>query len=58
MVESTIICPNCQTEIPLTETLARPFIESERQKLESQLRERASAVDNRERKLREAGIRK
>jgi hypothetical protein len=50
--EPTIICPTCQTVIPLTETLARPIIELERQKLEASLRERAAAIDGRERELR------
>ena len=28
MAEPTIICPNCKTEIKLTESLAAPLIES------------------------------
>ena len=34
MNEPTIICPTCETEILLTETLARPYIEAERAKLD------------------------
>jgi hypothetical protein len=29
MLEPTITCTNCQTIIPLTETLARPYIEAD-----------------------------
>ena len=31
MTEPTIICPNCETEIKLTESLAAPLIASTRQ---------------------------
>ena len=30
MTEPTIICPNCKTEIKLTESLAAPLIEAVR----------------------------
>lgn len=30
MTEPTIVCPNCKTEIKLTESLAAPLIESTR----------------------------
>lgn len=53
MADLTVSCPTCQTVIPLTEALARPFIEAERQKSETQIRERAAAVESREREVRE-----
>jgi len=34
MTEPTIICPNCKTEIKLTESLAAPLIESTRKQFE------------------------
>ena len=37
MTEPTIICPNCKTEIKLTESLAAPLIESTRKQFEQQL---------------------
>lgn len=37
MSEPTIICPNCKTEIKLTESLAVPPIESTRRKYEKRL---------------------
>ena len=54
MTDFTVNCPKCQTTIPLTEALARPFIESERRKLETEVRERAKAVESREREVRES----
>jgi hypothetical protein len=53
MNEPTITCPTCETEIPLTETLARPYIEAERAKLDEEVRERAAAIEKRETDLRE-----
>lgn len=37
MTESTIICPNCKTEIKLTESLAAPLIAATRIQFEQQL---------------------
>ncbi len=37
MTEPTIICPNCKTEIRLTESLAAPLIAATRQQFERQL---------------------
>lgn len=34
MTESTIICPNCKTEIKLTESLAAPLLEATRRDFE------------------------
>src|SRR4051794_29743394 len=53
MADLTVNCPTCQTEIPLTETLAGPIIEAERRKFETQIRERAAAVESRERQVRD-----
>jgi chromosome segregation ATPase len=53
MNEPTIICPTCETEILLTETLARPYIEAERAKLDQEVRERAAAIEKRETNLSE-----
>ena len=37
MTDPTIICPNCKTEIKLTESLAAPLIESTRQQYEKRI---------------------
>ncbi len=37
MTEPTITCPNCKTEIKLTESLAAPLIESTRRDFEKRL---------------------
>ncbi len=37
MTEPTITCPNCKTEIKLTESLAAPLIESTRRDYERRL---------------------
>ena len=52
MTEPTIICPNCKTEIKLTESLAAPLIESTRQKFEQQLAQKDSDIAQREQSLR------
>jgi len=48
MSEPTITCPKCKAEFPLTETLARPYIDAERAKIECELNERAAAIGQRE----------
>src|SRR5256885_402891 len=48
MPELTFSCPKCQTEIPLTETLARPLLDAERAKVSREVRERAAAIGKRE----------
>jgi hypothetical protein len=53
--EPTITCPNCKTEIKLTESLAAPLIESTRQQYEQRLAtERASIVAAEAKKARDA----
>lgn len=41
MSEPTIICPNCKTEIKLTESLAAPLIESTRHDYEERVQFKA-----------------
>lgn len=48
MTEPTIICPNCKTEIRLTESLAAPLIEATRKQFEQQLAQKDSEVAQRE----------
>ena len=53
MTEPTITCPNCKTEIKLTESLAAPLIESTRVQYEEQLKAKDSDIEKREQKLRD-----
>ena len=53
MTEPTIICPNCKTEIKLTESLAAPLIESTRQQFEQQLTLKDVEIVKREQIMRE-----
>jgi len=53
MTEPTIICPNCKTEIKLTESLAAPLIESTRQEYEKRLAQQNADVATHEKALRE-----
>lgn len=52
MTEPTIICPNCQTEIRLTESLAAPLIAATRKQFEQQLSQKDAEIA-----LREQGVR-
>ncbi len=47
MTEPTIICPQCKTEIKLTESLAEPLIEATRKQFEKQLAQKDSAPPHR-----------
>ncbi len=49
--DTTITCPKCGTDIKLTETLAAPFIESTRKRLEADAKGREDAVAVREREI-------
>src|SRR5207302_3718053 len=40
MDDPTIICPNCKTEIRLTESLAAPLVEATREEFERKLQEK------------------
>lgn len=53
MTESTITCPNCKTEIKLTESLAAPLIEATRRQFEQQLAEKDREVAAREQGFRD-----
>ena len=53
MTEPVIVCPNCKTEIKLTESLAAPLIESTRKQFEQRLSEKDVEVAKREQTLEE-----
>jgi hypothetical protein len=53
MSEPTIICPNCKTEIKLTESLAAPLIESTRRDYEQRLAFKDTDIAKKEETLRE-----
>lgn len=53
MTEPTIICPNCKTEIKLTESLAAPLIELTRREYENRLAKKDADVAKRDAALRE-----
>ncbi len=53
VTEPTIICPNCNSEIKLTESLAAPLIESTRKQFEQQLAQKDSDIAKREQLMRE-----
>ncbi len=48
MTEPTITCPNCKTEIRLTESLAAPLIAATRQQFERQLAQKDEDIAKRE----------
>jgi hypothetical protein len=48
MNEPTIICPNCKTEIKLTESLAAPLIEAARLRFEQKIAEKEAEIARRE----------
>jgi hypothetical protein len=52
MIEPTIICPKCKTEIRLTESLAAPLIEATRQQFEEKLSKKDEEIAQREQVLR------
>lgn len=58
MSEPTITCPNCKTEIRLTESLAAPLIEATRRQYEERLAQKDRQVAAREKALgdREAAL--
>ncbi len=51
--EPTIICPKCQTEIKLTESLAAPIVQSTREAYEKQLAKKDSEIATREKAIKE-----
>lgn len=48
MTDPTITCPNCHTEIPLSQSLAAPLVAEARRELEQQMREKETAFAERE----------
>lgn len=52
MTDPTITCPNCQTAIKLTESLAAPLLESTRQQFQQQMAEKDRQVAAREAALK------
>jgi len=48
MTEPTITCPNCKTEIKLTESLAAPLVESTRRQFEARLADQEAEIRQRE----------
>ena len=48
MIEPTIICPNCKTEIKLTELLAAPLIQATREQYEQKIIRKEADVAKRE----------
>ncbi|MBK7356164.1 DUF2130 domain-containing protein [Propionivibrio sp.] len=53
MTEPTITCPNCKTEIRLTESLAAPLIAATRKQFEQQLSQKDEEIAKREQGIRE-----
>ena len=51
-MEPSIVCPNCRTEIKLTETLAAPLIEAARRDSEAKLRQQEAEIAKREAAIR------
>lgn len=52
MSEPTIICPNCKTEIRLTESLAAPMIEATRRQFEEQIVLKDAEINKREQRIK------
>src|ERR1700677_3234905 len=53
MTEPTIICPNCRSEIKLTESLAAPLIADTRKRYDEQLARKETEVASREAAIRD-----
>jgi hypothetical protein len=53
MTDPTLTCPNCRTEIKLTESLAAPLIADTRRRYETQLAQKEAEVAAREAAIRE-----
>ncbi len=51
-MEPSIVCPNCRTEIKLTETLAAPLIEAAKRDSEAKLRQKEAEIAKRETAIR------
>jgi hypothetical protein len=53
MIDPTITCPNCKTEIKLTESLAAPLVESTRLQYEKRIADKDADVAKREAAIKE-----
>ena len=53
MTEPTITCPNCKSEIKLTESLAAPLIDATRRQFEQKIAEKDAEVARREAAIRD-----
>ncbi len=53
MAEPTVVCPQCKTEIKLTESLAAPLLESIKRDYEQRIREKDADVARREKMLQD-----
>lgn len=53
MTEPTIVCPNCGTQIKLTESLAAPLIQAMRRQYEQRIAEKDADIAKREKALRD-----
>ena len=53
MTEPTITCPNCKTEIKLTESLAAPLLAATKQQFEAQLASKDAEITQREQATRD-----
>ena len=53
-IEPTITCPNCSTEIKLTESLAAPLIQATRKEFQAKIADQEKAVAQREEDIRKA----
>ncbi len=56
MSDPTITCPNCKTEIKLTESLAAPLIESTRLQYETMIADKDADVAKREASIKEQQV--
>jgi hypothetical protein len=52
-IDTTITCPNCQTEIKLTESLAAPLIAATKREYEKKIADKDAVLDKREAELRQ-----
>ncbi len=55
-MEPSIVCPNCRTEIKLTETLAAPLIEAAKRDSEAKLRQKEAEIAKREAAMRAQAV--
>jgi hypothetical protein len=53
MNQQTVTCPNCKTEIKLTESLAAPLVEATRKQYEQKLVQKEANIVRREKAVRE-----